>query len=257
MAVLRSPSRQPVLIYGRHKRPNALHMCVECERSQPPQGIAHPCYTLLGALRAPHTLTGAVGMHPDTGQNRYDRREEPKHAAGGALPPPPAYGPSGSPQGGLGYGQAPQGYAPPPQQQRYPSQVSQAGSGQFAPPQGPPPGAGYMPHEQQQQQQQQYQGAPMQPGYYPPGPQGPGGAPVQQLGAGAQYQQQLFAMCAAGHHDVQTKYGIAGIIGAIVFFPIGLLCLLADTEKRGATQARGWVGTSDITFWRQLGVVRD
>lgn len=36
----------------------------------------------------------------------------------------------------------------------------------------------------------------------------------------------VFAMCAQGNHDVTTKYGMAGIITAIVCFPCGLLALL-------------------------------
>ncbi|KAI0754874.1 hypothetical protein C8Q80DRAFT_1063833, partial [Daedaleopsis nitida] len=51
---------------------------------------------------------------------------------------------------------------------------------------------------------------------------------------GQQYQQQLMDMCASGNHDVTTKYGIAGIITAVVCFPCGLICLFMDTEKRCA-----------------------
>lgn len=36
----------------------------------------------------------------------------------------------------------------------------------------------------------------------------------------------VFAMCAAGNHDVTTKYGVFGIIMAVVCFPCGLICLL-------------------------------
>ncbi|KAI0372266.1 hypothetical protein BV20DRAFT_940485 [Pilatotrama ljubarskyi] len=94
----------------------------------------------------------------------------------------------------------------------------------YAPPQGPPP--------QQYQSQPQYpQGTPSAlPGGvsgYPP----TSGAPPA-LSAGAEYQQRLFAMCAAGQHDIETKYGVFGIIMAVVCFPCGLICLFTDTEKR-------------------------
>ncbi|KAI0657328.1 hypothetical protein C8Q70DRAFT_935011 [Cubamyces menziesii] len=133
--------------------------------------------------------------------------------------PPQGYGPP--PQAGPGYG-PPQGYGAPPMgsPQPYPTQP-----GPFTYPQqgygpAPVPGPGYG----QPQQQFYYGAAPPGAGYPPQA------APVQH--AGAQYQEQLLAMCASGNHDVQTKHGIAGIIGAIIFFPIGLLCLLVDVEKR-------------------------
>ncbi len=34
------------------------------------------------------------------------------------------------------------------------------------------------------------------------------------------------ARCARGDHDVETKYGVCGIITAVVCFPCGLICLL-------------------------------
>ena len=33
-------------------------------------------------------------------------------------------------------------------------------------------------------------------------------------------------MCAAGNHDYTKKYGVCGIITAIICFPCGLICLL-------------------------------
>ncbi|KAJ4475217.1 hypothetical protein C8J55DRAFT_517635 [Lentinula edodes] len=50
--------------------------------------------------------------------------------------------------------------------------------------------------------------------------------------AGEQYRTQLFAQCAQGIHDPDTKYGVCGIITAVVCFPIGLICLFTDTEQR-------------------------
>ena len=32
-------------------------------------------------------------------------------------------------------------------------------------------------------------------------------------------------MCAAGNHDYTKKYGVCGIITAILCFPCGLICL--------------------------------
>ena len=35
----------------------------------------------------------------------------------------------------------------------------------------------------------------------------------------------VMARCARGEHDPETKYGVVGIILAIVCFPCGLICL--------------------------------
>ncbi|KAI0647957.1 hypothetical protein C8Q79DRAFT_1008333 [Trametes meyenii] len=43
---------------------------------------------------------------------------------------------------------------------------------------------------------------------------------------GKQYQENLMAMCATGNHDVSKKYGVCGIICAVLLFPCGLICLL-------------------------------
>ncbi|KAF8970567.1 hypothetical protein BDZ97DRAFT_1789819 [Flammula alnicola] len=69
---------------------------------------------------------------------------------------------------------------------------------------------------------------------------------------GAQYQAELFARCARGDHQWTTKFGLCGIITAIVrlvfaahsswtsilipqfqqcCFPIGLICLFLDTDE--------------------------
>jgi len=53
-----------------------------------------------------------------------------------------------------------------------------------------------------------------------------------QASLGAQYQNEMYARCARGDHDVSTRYGICGIICAVALFPCGLLCLLADRQKR-------------------------
>ncbi|EJF63337.1 hypothetical protein BD309DRAFT_853676 [Dichomitus squalens] len=42
----------------------------------------------------------------------------------------------------------------------------------------------------------------------------------------------VFALCAQGNHDVTTRYGMVGILTAIFCFPIGLLALLVDKERR-------------------------
>ncbi|KAI0273723.1 hypothetical protein BC834DRAFT_785015, partial [Gloeopeniophorella convolvens] len=50
--------------------------------------------------------------------------------------------------------------------------------------------------------------------------------------AGQQYRNQLFARCARGDHEVTTSFGLCGIICAILLFPIGLIFLCIDTEKK-------------------------
>lgn len=49
---------------------------------------------------------------------------------------------------------------------------------------------------------------------------------------GRQYQQQLYARCARGDHEVETKHGAMGIICAVFLFPIGLLCLFMDVKRK-------------------------
>ncbi|KAI1790166.1 hypothetical protein LXA43DRAFT_891576 [Ganoderma leucocontextum] len=117
-------------------------------------------------------------------------------------------------------------YTPPIQTQSNPAQ-------QY-PGQQPPPEQYYP------SQHQQYPGAQPQlypsPGVYAQGSIGPQSgfqtAPVYMMGPGVQYQQQLYAMCASGNHDVTTKYGMVGILTAVFCFPIGLLALLVDKERR-------------------------
>ncbi|KIK57729.1 hypothetical protein GYMLUDRAFT_45900 [Collybiopsis luxurians FD-317 M1] len=61
------------------------------------------------------------------------------------------------------------------------------------------------------------------------------GMPPQNMSAsqiGQQYQAQLFAQCAQGIHDPKTKFGMCGIITAIMCFPCGLICLFTDSEQR-------------------------
>ncbi|KAI0070444.1 hypothetical protein K474DRAFT_1670074 [Panus rudis PR-1116 ss-1] len=36
----------------------------------------------------------------------------------------------------------------------------------------------------------------------------------------------VWARCARGDHNWETKYGACGIITAVLLFPIGLICLL-------------------------------
>ncbi|KAL0946616.1 hypothetical protein HGRIS_012813 [Hohenbuehelia grisea] len=113
-----------------------------------------------------------------------------------------------------------------------------------APPQGPAPPAyptpsydGQQPYQPQQQQQQAY---PPQNGmqspplvHQPPPMTSP---PVQRTAAevGRDYQAELFARCAQGLHEPTTKYGMCGIITAVICFPIGLICLFTDTEQKCA-----------------------
>ncbi|KAK7031152.1 hypothetical protein VNI00_013567 [Paramarasmius palmivorus] len=50
--------------------------------------------------------------------------------------------------------------------------------------------------------------------------------------AGEEYRATLFAQCAQGIHQPTTKYGMCGIITAIMCFPCGLICLFSDTEQK-------------------------
>jgi len=59
-------------------------------------------------------------------------------------------------------------------------------------------------------------------------------AEVREVMIGQAYRDKLFALCARGDHDRVVKYGTSGIILAIIFFPIGLGCLLADRYARCA-----------------------
>ncbi|KZV89847.1 hypothetical protein EXIGLDRAFT_617680, partial [Exidia glandulosa HHB12029] len=42
------------------------------------------------------------------------------------------------------------------------------------------------------------------------------------------------AKCAAGEHASSYSYGPVGIISAVLLFPIGLMCLFIDRERRCA-----------------------
>ncbi|KAI5892060.1 uncharacterized protein SCHCODRAFT_02502932 [Schizophyllum commune H4-8] len=63
---------------------------------------------------------------------------------------------------------------------------------------------------------------------YPPQAQ----QPMSIAQVGEQYQAELFAKCAQGSHVVKKHYGTCGIVWAIVCFPLGLICLCRDREKR-------------------------
>ncbi|KAI0306485.1 hypothetical protein B0F90DRAFT_1623531 [Multifurca ochricompacta] len=68
------------------------------------------------------------------------------------------------------------------------------------------------------------------PQWHTPGP-GPQSIPPDEW-AGQQYRNQ--PLCARGDHDVTTGFGLCGIICAILLFPIGLIFLCIDTEKKCA-----------------------
>ncbi|THV06301.1 hypothetical protein K435DRAFT_743767 [Dendrothele bispora CBS 962.96] len=114
-----------------------------------------------------------------------------------------------------------------------------------------PPSPYHQPsHEQQTYQQPQtYQQTQphVQPQPYPPQPyqQPLYPAPNQQpiyvvqnqpsnLEVGERYRSQLWAMCARGAHDPETRYGCGGIVIAIIFFPLGLIALAVDRQKKCA-----------------------
>ncbi|KAJ6529433.1 hypothetical protein DFH09DRAFT_1185103 [Mycena vulgaris] len=98
-----------------------------------------------------------------------------------------------------------------------------------------------------QSQPQAPQGYAQQPqGYAQPPPQGyaqqpmaQGYAPQPQLQTqlsaaqiGENFRGQLFAQCAQGIHQPTTKYGVFGIITAVVCFPCGLIALFIDVERK-------------------------
>ncbi|KAF7338226.1 hypothetical protein MVEN_02047800 [Mycena venus] len=113
----------------------------------------------------------------------------------------------------------------------YTPPVEPQGPPMYSGPPGPPQHQGS--YQQPPQSFQQPQGyAPQQQGYAPhPTPQThPSQMSAQQVGE--QYRAQLFAQCAQGIHQPTTKYGVCGIITAVVCFPIGLICLFIDTEQK-------------------------
>ncbi|KAF7323057.1 hypothetical protein HMN09_00085700 [Mycena chlorophos] len=121
----------------------------------------------------------------------------------------------------------------PPQEAYQAPQQQQA----YTPPQAPPQ-QGFAP---QQPQGYPPQGYPQQQGYAPQNYPPQGYAPQQQYTPqaqltpqqlGEQYRANLFAACAQGHHSPSTKFGVFGIIMAVVCFPCGLICLFSDTEQR-------------------------
>ncbi|KAJ7430720.1 hypothetical protein B0H11DRAFT_2083542 [Mycena galericulata] len=107
----------------------------------------------------------------------------------------------------------------------------------YTPPAGSPAGppAGYPQTQPQNYVPQGYAPQPQAyaPQGYAPQPQ-PQSNPSQRSAAqvGEDYRAQLFAQCAQGIHQPTTKYGVCGIITAVVCFPIGLICLFTDTEQK-------------------------
>jgi len=49
---------------------------------------------------------------------------------------------------------------------------------------------------------------------------------------GSQYRNELYARCARGDHVSVTRYGPCGIITSIILFPLGLIALIFDSERR-------------------------
>jgi len=54
--------------------------------------------------------------------------------------------------------------------------------------------------------------------------------PREEVLVGEEYRLQLLARCAQGNHQPTRHYGVAGIIFAVILFPIGLICLAVDSE---------------------------
>ncbi|KAF7344840.1 hypothetical protein MVEN_01645700 [Mycena venus] len=87
-------------------------------------------------------------------------------------------------------------------------------------PQEYPPQQQYAPQQQQYaSQQQQY--ASQQQQYAPqPNP----------VAIGDQYRANLYAQCAQGMHQSSRKFGVFGIVMAVLFFPFGFICLFWDMQ---------------------------
>ncbi|KAJ7632707.1 hypothetical protein FB45DRAFT_512507 [Roridomyces roridus] len=73
---------------------------------------------------------------------------------------------------------------------------------------------------------------PQQEQYKPPQSQAPQTQPLSTAQIGEQYRAELFAKCAAGAHEPRTRFGVCGIITGVLLFPIGLICLFADSERK-------------------------
>ncbi|CAK5264669.1 unnamed protein product [Mycena citricolor] len=48
---------------------------------------------------------------------------------------------------------------------------------------------------------------------------------------GERYRAELYAQCAQGIHQPSRKYGVCGIISAVLLFPVGLICLLYVKDR--------------------------
>ncbi|KAH9079504.1 hypothetical protein EDB83DRAFT_1280013 [Lactarius deliciosus] len=108
------------------------------------------------------------------------------------------------------------------------------------PPEDPAPLGAPPPAYAPSSQDSSSRGAPQpQPQQYPPG-NPHSGTPTsspqwQNPGPGQQPNwETVYARCARGDHDVVTSFGLCGIICAILLFPIGLIFLCIDTEKKCA-----------------------
>jgi len=95
----------------------------------------------------------------------------------------------------------------------------------------PPPSYPSAPPLAHQAQSSAHPDAPPQAVYNTPMPEH---YPATYIDMGAQYRNQLWARCASGDHDVTTTFGLCGIICAVLLFPIGLICLCLDSEKKCA-----------------------
>ncbi|ETW85840.1 hypothetical protein HETIRDRAFT_379978 [Heterobasidion irregulare TC 32-1] len=101
------------------------------------------------------------------------------------------------------------------------------------PPEAPPPG---YPNPDSRGAGFSYSQGPHQsypsPGQRSYGPQAAGVPYDHEARIGEQYRNQLLARCAQGHHDPTTHFGVCGIICAVLLFPIGLVCLFLDTDRK-------------------------
>jgi len=55
--------------------------------------------------------------------------------------------------------------------------------------------------------------------------------PQEEFLLGQEYYNKLMALCAQGKHEVNRRHGVAGIICAVLLFPLGLICLAVDSKR--------------------------
>jgi len=164
--------------------------------NQSPQGsINRP-----GGQPPPDTQSPQGSVNRPGGQPPPDAQSQGNINGPGGQPPPDAQ----LPQGNAGQ-YAPQGVPNPPQ----------GNAGQYAPQGMPNPPQGYQFYPQQQPVQTHAMLV-----------------PVQQPNVLTPQVMMMNGQCSVGQHAYRFHYGPCGIIASVILFPIGLVFLLIDRERR-------------------------